>query len=772
MKLSKQVLVAVGLYGWGALFAEIRSVSDAVTSPVVAEKLPSAAPAPVAPSVSTPVKTPVPAQPTTPEALVAAKAPVRPDDASSDARGSGSDAAADSGPDEGEDEESFSTTVSAARVRRPLTDEVAVHDVVGAPELRARAVMTLADAVTLVNGVRIESNCQSCNTTEVMLSGLGGGYNLVVFDGIPLLSTLGAVYGIEQIPVGFAGRIEVVKGVGALFYGPGAITGVVNVIPEEATENGGYIHTGIEVQHGVPGYYSDGRADAVSADGKLSFSFVGQGYTRHEIDYNDDGLSDSARRKQAMTGGLLRYRPNEDTLLKAEYTFTYESRRGGDEFALAPHQATVAESLYTRYHRAGLGLEFRPDSDWKVGLTYALAVIGRDSYYGGLGDPTAPGYDPVAAAALAFDQYGETHNVLHFGDARTEWRGGDHRVTFGVQQRYETVRDRNLDGGGRRLSTRTDASYGDTGLYVADVWRVTPRLELSGGVRVDKHTELANPVFSPRVAAGYEFSPGWTVSGSVASGFRAPEVFSEDLHVATLGGVPVPVVNAPGLKKEDALTARLGLEWRSSAVAPKWLWDASVYNTMLRDTFVLTRRFDGSGREIEERTNGSGANVTGVESNLAFSPVETFTLSLGGAMFSSRYDEDTVVYDDTGDGGSTVLSRREFLKTPRWTALTKALWRPNDDWSLSAVWNLTGAMSVLNNNTATINRTPVFHVVDLAATRHFDIEGFVCFDLLVGVKNVFDQRQRDLEYGPSRDSDYVYGPRHARTWHVSLRCRF
>ena len=41
-----------------------------------------------------------------------------------------------------------------------------------------------------------------------------------------------------------------------------------------------------------------------------------------------------------------------------------------------------------------------------------------------------------------------------------------------------------------------------------------------------------------------------------------------------------------------------------------------------------------------------------------------------------------------------------------------------------------------------------------------------------GVKNVFDQRQKDLEVGALRDSDYVYGPRFARSWYVNLRYAF
>jgi outer membrane receptor for ferrienterochelin and colicins len=65
----------------------------------------------------------------------------------------------------------------------------------------------------------------------------------------------------------------------------------------------------------------------------------------------------------------------------------------------------------------------------------------------------------------------------------------------------------------------------------------------------------------------------------------------------------------------------------------------------------------------------------------------------------------------------------------------------------------------------------VFHVVDVGFTRHLWL-GARHVDLSFGVKNLFDRRQRDLEVGANRDSDYVYGPRFARSVYASLRYEF
>ena len=80
-------------------------------------------------------------------------------------------------------------------------------------------------------------------------------------------------------------------------------------------------------------------------------------------------------------------------------------------------------------------------------------------------------------------------------------------------------------------------------------------------------------------------------------------------------------------------------------------------------------------------------------------------------------------------------------------------------------------MQVLNNNTASLNRSRVFWVVDAGATFHLG-EGNRHWDLALGVRNLFDQRQKDLETGAGRDSDYVYGPRFARSVYASARFNF
>lgn len=86
------------------------------------------------------------------------------------------------------------------------------------------------DALQMVNGVRPQLNCNICNTGDIHINGLEGPYTMVLIDGMPVVSSLGSVYGLSGIPTALIERIEVVKGPASSLYGSEAIGGLINVI--------------------------------------------------------------------------------------------------------------------------------------------------------------------------------------------------------------------------------------------------------------------------------------------------------------------------------------------------------------------------------------------------------------------------------------------------------------------------------------------------------------------------------------------------------------
>ncbi|HTV01812.1 MAG TPA: Plug domain-containing protein, partial [Luteitalea sp.] len=108
----------------------------------------------------------------------------------------------------------FQADVEVAAERRDarLRDAPVRTEVVSREFVEQIGARTLADAVEYTTGVRVESNCQNCNFSQVRLLGLEGPYTQILMDGQPTLSSLAQVYGLEQIPARLIDRIEVTKG--------------------------------------------------------------------------------------------------------------------------------------------------------------------------------------------------------------------------------------------------------------------------------------------------------------------------------------------------------------------------------------------------------------------------------------------------------------------------------------------------------------------------------------------------------------------------------
>jgi len=646
-------------------------------------------------------------------------------------------------------------------------------------------------AAELINGLRVESNCQNCNTSDVRLLGLEGGYNQLLFDGAPLLSSLGNVYGIEQIPAVFINRIEVVKGGGSALYGPGAVAGVVNLISQQPTRNGGFAQIGSEWQKGEPMSHAVARIDRVSEDGSAGLSLVGQFSENDAIDFDGDGYTEISEKEMKVIGAQGWYSLGENTTLRANYTFTKEERRGGNRLDQPQWLAHISEGAKTDYHRGGLYWDQIINEDIDFTLGYSFAYVKRESYYGGLGaygagdphegeeiivDPNHPDYDandlnpnfPNSTAADSYNQYGYTVSPLHYLDSQFNIRQGDHALAFGMQYKREMLRDDKRDGSGATFLRGPKERYTNFGTYIQDEWAINDAVDLVLGLRADKASTLDDVVFSPRIAMAWKTNDQWMLRAGISTGFRAPEIFDEDLHVDTIGGTQVTTVNKPDLKEERAITFMLGADWRSDD--GRMNWDITGSLTDIKDTFAETDFDPDTG--LRTRYNASGSQVLGVETNIGWQVIDTLRFNAGLAWYKSRFDEKQEIWSNEDEKHGIPVATDwifsdKYQKTPSLTGLAQVAWTPIPQLDTFLGLSYTGRMWVLNNNTETFNHTDDFYGIDIGGVFHIGEQGAKHWDISFGVRNLLDERQKDLESGVLRDNDYVYGPRFARSYYIN-----
>ncbi len=636
--------------------------------------------------------------------------------------------------------------VTPTRTSRRLGDVPVRTEVVDAPLIRAIGARTLADAVEFTTGVRVESNCQNCNFSQLRLLGLGGPYTQILMDGQPVVSSLAQVYGIEQIPARMIERIEVVKGGGSALYGSGSVGGVVNVIMREPAQSGAVVETRVDAAQGLPSYSASGSADWVSRDRQTFATGFVQSDGVRPLDVDGDGFTEVSRRRLDAFGARFnRYLLASRAKLTVEATRVAEDRRGGDLLRLPPDRANIAEWVSTRRTAGGFTWFHAPGTRFDYRLTAAVADTRRDSYYGTGGDPNA---------------FGDTRDSLRLVDTQVNQYAGRHTISWGTQLSWEALNDRQPAYG--RL---TEAAYRNVALFGQDEWAFARGWSVLYGARADRHTAVGRFITSPRVALMYSPRESLDVRASIARGFRAPQVFDEDLHLRSVGGEMALIHHAPALGEERSTNVMAGAEWQPDLWRGQALFEVNVFSTSLDDLFHV-READDPETPTKEfvKENFGRARVHGVEMNAGWGRGDAFVLQGGLVVQRARFAR------PEPDFGSL-----DFFRTPEVYGNLTLTWRhPRlGDWF--AGLRYTGPMKAPHYagyiDVDRLETTPSFVTLDASASWPLHA-GRPRLVLTLAGRNLTNAYQPDPDRGPLRDAAYVYGPRFPRSLALGLRIEY
>ncbi len=670
--------------------------------------------------------------------------------------------------------------VSTATRTERLAKELPIRtEIISSRTFHAAAARDLGSAIEYLPGVRSEANCQNCGTAEIKMLGLGSGYNQLLFDSQPLFSGLASVYGIEQIPTAFIDRIEVIKGGASSLYGPVAVAGVVNILPKEPVKTSGKYDISVESVHGQPFFSSAGLYNWSNERNDFALSVYGQYNDHASVDLNDDGFSELTEKEFYTLGANAWLYPIESGKLSYNYSYSWEKRRGGDRLDLRPHHAQIAEQLEHNWHRGGVTWEQSNGAGGVYRLGASFSYVDRQSYYGGVGAtplPGQPGYEPTRyAEALEGSRllYGYSDTMRYYLDSIFTQQVGDHYWSVGAQYQIDELFDEKRDERGNSLKSDgtlasvvgedpiADDDYTNVGLFIQDEWMPARNLTVITGLRADRHSELGSWTLSPRAAVRYTSNENWTWRGSLSTGFRAPEIFDEDFHIEILDD-PTRTRNSADLKEERSTSYSGGFVWTPAALGNRLQAEVEVFQTVIRDTFNVSDivRVDETGTAYKERVNAGGSTVRGFETNASYRLSDRWRVDGGLTFVDARFDDSQEVLPG--------VFERQYLETPRWSGVTQLVYENEALFDVFLGVIYTGPMIAPKEVEGILNRdTDEFLVVDLTFTKHMDLRlanTDVHFDVVTGVKNLFDQRQSDLTSGPNRDTTYFYGPRFPRSF--------
>ena len=255
---------------------------------------------------------------------------------------------------------------------------------------------------------------------------------------------------------------------------------------------------------------------------------------------------------------------------------------------------------------------------------------------------------------------------------------------------------------------------------------------------------------------------------SFSSGYRAPQAYEEDLHVAAVGGEVALIELDPNLKPEysHSFSGSVDLDKTFGQVDIDLLIEG--FYTDLRDVFALVEQgHDEEGNLLLMRTNESGATVAGlnVELNVATGP--KFWFQAGYTFQKSRY-KDPFQWSEN----PAIAPQRRMLRSPDHYGFVSLNYMPTKKWNLSLFGTFTGKMLVPHyaGYVAEDELTLSPNFWDMGAKVSYDFSiGGTTLQLNGGIKNMFDSFQRDIDKGHLRDAGYIYGPALPRTVFIGLK---
>ncbi len=646
----------------------------------------------------------------------------------------------------------YSVVVTGTRTEHLAVDAPVRTDLIPESFLRREATRNLAEALTAnVAGVRVENTCQNCGVTVVRLNGLEGSYTQILEDGLPTMSTVSTVYALDQIPTEFLQSIEIVKGGTSALYGPNAVGGVINLIRREAHREFFRFDSQVGWQYGRP----EQSVGLTGQTQRLPLNFFGdfyfRGLNRVDIDRDGDGFTDLPKRRLLGGGGTLHRH-----FLQGRGQLTFggnalgEHRRGGDHLDLPPEETFVTEMIDSRRSIGFLRWRHSASASTFYTLATSLSYLRRDTYYGTDFDPNA---------------YGNSRNPVWVSDAQIGHQAGPHTLMGGFQFLREQVQD-DAPSYNRSLNQ----VYRNTGFYLQDEFKMRPRVTIVAGLRADKSNMLGDWVVSPRGNVRIGLSENWILRFGASTGFRAPQIFDEDLHIMAVGGEGFVIENSPNLKEEAAFSWTSSLDYIRDVGGGHLQAGVNFFSTNLDGVFVLEETpVPGGDFRRFLRVNGAGSHVRGFEFDLNWRINPSLALRAGGTFQQARYGEPEPVFG----------SLRYFRAPNRYGFAGVDIFLPQDI-SVFATADLTGSMLVPHYAgyipEDRLQKSPKFAVYNLVCSRRFDLDRSSGnrrrMRLYVKLSNLFDTYQRDLDRGPLRDAGYFYGPMNMRAVTLGMTMTF
>lgn len=654
--------------------------------------------------------------------------------------------------------------ITGTKTFKRQTESAVIVNVLDSKTIERVAAQTISESLSFQPGLRMETDCQTCNYTQLRMNGLGGAYSQILINGRAVFSPLTGLYGLEQLPTEMVERIEVVRGGASALYGSSAIGGTVNIITKLPQRNSYEVTSNNTIiGNDALDYNVNATLTALSQKRNAGMAMYAFHRDRDAYDHNGDNFSELPTLKNNSFGINSFFQIDEDQKIEANFSSTYEYRYGGELIDGPAYQAQQSEERTHNVLMGGIDYSFTPSMRTSY-VVYGAGQYTKRKHYTGI----APDGGQDLQDHNNAPPYGNSKNSTaqvgaQVNHAVSEFIGaGTNIFTFGAEYVYDDVFDE-IEAYDYLIDQQTK----NLGAFFQSDWSLSKKTTLLAGVRADKHNFVDNLILNPRVSLLLKPNIKTQLRLSWSTGFRAPQAFDADMHIAFAGGGIQTIELADDLKEERSQSISGSLNWDNPTEKHIIGFTLEGFYTQLKDAFVLEELgTNEDGNSVMEKRNGGKSNVYGATFEARANFNRRLQLEAGVTLQKSQYDTEV-------EWSEELPGEKDYLRTPEAYGYYTIAWTPLQRFSASLSGIYTGSMLIphygLPGDPGTPEQDILFESPDFMETNlklgyTFELKRIdSSIELFGGVSNLFDAYQDDFDSGKNRDSGYVYGPAKPRS---------
>jgi iron complex outermembrane recepter protein len=608
--------------------------------------------------------------------------------------------------------------------------------VLTAEDIAASAARTLPELLSQQAGIAMHDFFgNNAATTSVDLRGFGvtGQQNtLILVDGrrVTDIDLTGVQW--AAIPLAAIERVEVLRGTGAVLYGDGATSGVINIVTRSPLAQG----TALEAWGRIATFGTrEGQLYGSAATGTL-------GVNASVYSYGSDGYRANNRNEQQNNTLNLRWGLGATTLdvrlgtdrqdLRLPGARRVQPSIGLDEYASDLRGAQTPLDFASRDgERVGVALGRRwGEVDLSIGLDWRRKD--QRSYFD-------QGGFPISRADV-LDVSSLTPRVrIPFATG-----GLAHRLTVGIDWhdwRYESRRSDRPENIARPIN-HLRVEQETRALYAQDSIELSPATRMLLGWREERVRFDASDTVDP-TAPGFFFntaasqqrqtqharawevglrhalSSAWSLFGRVGTGFRfvnIDEIYESDAFFSAQFQI---------LRPQRSRTYEAGAEWRAQTLSLR----GTAFRTNVADEIHLDPFTTGVGN-----TNLPPSRRQGVEMEAKWDATRTLRLAAAYAYTDARFREGVLAGSPFAIGTGLNVAGQTVPLVPRHKLNVSFSWDPTAATRLSGALAAVSSQFMDNDEPNTLGtKIPRYTIADLKLAHRFRWGR-----LTLAVNNVFD----------------------------------